>query len=124
MEAAIDQVRAIAEGLGGFVEQLSSSGEPSHERANITMRVPQENFLTTLERIEDPGKVRSRNLGTEDVSEQFIDLEARLKSSLREEVSLLSLLERAGAVSSGPAKLLGTPGRPVHYLRFPVSAPD
>lgn len=63
------------------------------------MRVPQANFLTTLERIEDLGDVRSRNLGTEDVSAQFIDLEARLKASLGEEASLLSPLERAGVVS-------------------------
>ena len=99
VEDAIDQVRAIAEGVGGFIEQLCSSGEPGHERANITVRVPQASFLTTLDRIEDLGKVRNRNLGTEDVSEQFIDLEARLKSSLREEESLLALLGKAGVVS-------------------------
>ena len=99
VEDAIDQVRAIVDGMGGFIEQLSSSGEPGHDRANITVRVPQENFLTTLELIEDLGKVRNRNLGSEDVSEQFIDLEARLKSSLQEERSLLSLLEKAGVVS-------------------------
>ena len=99
VEDAIDQVRAIAEGVGGFIEQLSSSGEPGHERANITVRVPQASFLATLDRIEDLGKVRNRNLGTEDVSEQFIDLEARLRSSLQEEGSLLSLLDRAGVVS-------------------------
>ena len=99
VEDAINQVRSITEGLGGFVEQLSSSGEPGHDRANITVRVPQANFLTTLERIEDLGDVRSRNLGTEDVSAQFIDLEARLKASLGEEASLLSLLDRAGVVS-------------------------
>lgn len=99
VEDAITQVRSIAEGLGGFIEQLSSSGEPGAERANITVRVPQGNFLTALERIERLGKVKSRNLGSEDVSEQFIDLEARLKSSLQEEGSLLSLLEKAEVVS-------------------------
>ena len=38
-------------------------------------------------------------MGSEDVSERFIDLQARLKSSLREEESLLSLLERTATVS-------------------------
>ena len=69
-------------GLGGFVEQLSSSGETGHHRANITVRVAQANNLTTLERIEDLGDARGRNPGTEDVSAQFIDLKARLKASL------------------------------------------
>ena len=97
--AAINEVRAIAESLGGFVEQLSSSGGSERQQAHMTIRVPQSQFFTALERIEALGEVQNRNLGSEDVSEQFIDLEARLKSALREEQSLLSLLERAQQVS-------------------------
>lgn len=99
VEAAIDQVRSIAEGLGGLVEHLSSFGSDGNQQANMTLRVPQDQFFTAVDRIEELGKVRARNLGSEDVSEQFIDLEARLKSSLREEESLLSLLERANQIS-------------------------
>ena len=65
----------------------------------MTIRVPQDQFFTALERIEALGEVQSKNVGSEDVSEQFIDLEARLKSSLREEESLLSLLGRSVTVS-------------------------
>ena len=95
----VAQIRTIAEGMGGFVEQLSSSGTAGRQQASMTIRVPQDQFFTALERIEALGEVQSKNLGSEDVSEQFIDLEARLKSSLREEESLLSLLGRAGTVS-------------------------
>lgn len=99
VQEAIVQVRTIAESMGGFVQQLSSSGGPERQRANMTIRVPQVQFFDALERIEALGTVQSRDLGSEDVSERFIDLEARLKSALREEKSLLSLLERAGTVS-------------------------
>lgn len=99
VESAIDDVRAIAEGSGGFVEHLSSSGGPERQRANLTIRVPQAQFAAALDRIEELGEVLSRNIGSEDVSAQFIDLEARLRSSLKEEESLLNLLERAGVVS-------------------------
>jgi hypothetical protein len=99
VEAAIDQARSIMEGLGGFVEHLSSFGSDENQQANMTLRVPQDQFFTAVDRIEELGKVRARNLGSEDVSDQFIDLEARLKSSLREEESLLSLLEQANQVS-------------------------
>ncbi|MDP6550126.1 MAG: DUF4349 domain-containing protein [Dehalococcoidia bacterium] len=92
-------MRAIAENLGGFVEHLDSSGGPERQRASMTVRVPQDQFDPALVRIEALGEVQSRNEGAEDVSEQFIDLEARLKSSLREEQSLLSLLGRTGTVS-------------------------
>ena len=41
------------------------------------------------------GEVQNQTQGSEDVSERFIDLKARLKSAEREEQSLLSLLERS-----------------------------
>ena len=97
--AAVAQVRAIAESLGGFVGQLSSSGGPERQQSTMTIRVPQAEFFTTLEHIKSLGKVRSENVGSEDVTERFIDLEARLRSALREEESLLSLLEKANQVS-------------------------
>ena len=98
VQTAITEVRTIAESLGGFVEHLSSSGSPEHQRATMTIRVPQDQFFSALERIETLGEVQSQSVGSEDVSEQFIDLEARLKSSLREEQSLLSLLEKTEGV--------------------------
>ena len=99
VQEAVTQVRVIAESLGGFVEQMSTYGGAESQRANMTIRVPQEQFFTALDRIAILGEVQSQNVGSEDVSEQFIDLEARLRSSLREEQSLLSLLEKAEMVS-------------------------
>lgn len=101
VEAAIGRARTVVEGMGGFVENLSSSGGSSaiEQYGNMTLRVPQDQFMPAVEAIEDLGVVQNRNLGTEDVSERFIDLEARLKSSLREEQSLLSLLGRTATVS-------------------------
>ncbi len=99
VEPAIGQARAIAESLGGFVEQLSSSGGANPPQADLTVRVPQPQFFRALERIEALGEVQSRSLDNEDVTEEFIDLSARLNSSQREEQSLLSLLERSGSVT-------------------------
>ena len=98
VQAAIVRIRTIAEDSGGFLEHLSSSGEPDRQRASMTIRVPQDQLTSALARIDGLGVVQSRTLGSEDVSEEFVDLEARIRSSLREEESLLSLLERAGEV--------------------------
>ncbi len=95
VQEAVVSVRSIAESLGGFVDQLSSSGGGESQQATIAIRVPQVQFLNAIESIEALGQVVSSSVSSEDVSEQFIDLEARLKSSLRQEQSLLSLLEKA-----------------------------
>ena len=99
VDGALAQVRLAAEALGGFVETLSSRGDGKDARANITVRVPAAQFFEALERIEALGDVRQRNLGSEDVTEQHIDLEARLRSAERQEASLLALVERAENVN-------------------------
>ena len=97
--SAAARVRAIAEGAGGFVEQLSSSGIDEFQQSTMTIRVPQDAFFSVFEQIKALGKVQSENAGSEDVTERFIDLKARLKSAQREETSLLSLLDRADQIS-------------------------
>ena len=97
--AAIDQVREIAQGMGGFVQQMSSFGEGDDRQAAIILRVPQGQFSAALQRIESLGRMLDQDLGREDVSEQLVDLNARLGSSQREEKSLLELLGRANQVS-------------------------
>ncbi|MBI4310870.1 MAG: DUF4349 domain-containing protein [Chloroflexi bacterium] len=97
--AAVAQVQAIATGLGGFVEQLSSSGSEDKQFANITIRLPQPEFYKALDQLRALGKVQGENLGSQDVTDQFIDLQARLKSLLAEEISLLALLGKAQQIS-------------------------
>ena len=99
VQEAVDRVRAIAESVGGFVEHLTSGGGPLRQRATIAIRVPQAEFSSVLLQVEGLGSVQDTTQGSEDVSERFIDLKARLDSALREEKSLLALLEKASAVS-------------------------
>ncbi len=97
---SVAQVRTIAETRGGFISQVATTGTPGRQRSDLVVRVPQGEFFDTLESIKRLGKVWAEHAGSEDVTEQFIDLEARLRSAQREEESLLSLLERADTVSN------------------------
>ncbi|MDA1127897.1 MAG: DUF4349 domain-containing protein [Chloroflexi bacterium] len=97
--SAAARVQAIAEGVGGFIEQLSSNGVAEFRQSTLTVRVPQTEFFSVFEQIKALGEVQNENAGSEDVTERFIDLEARLKSVQREELSLLSLLDRADQIS-------------------------
>ena len=96
---AAGQVRIAAEALGGFVESSTVSGDDEDAFAEVTIRVPQEAFPEALDRIRRIGEVQSEDLRAQDVTEQFIDLDARLRSALRTEGSLLDLLDRATDVA-------------------------
>lgn len=99
VESAVTAVEAFVDNVGGYVEVLSRSGGDEFERASMTLRLPQGQFSSAYDRIRQLGEVLNEHQGSEDVSEQFIDLEARLSSAKREEQSFLGLLGRANTVS-------------------------
>ncbi|MCH7656326.1 MAG: DUF4349 domain-containing protein, partial [Chloroflexi bacterium] len=99
VRVAMAELRAIAESLGGFVEQLTTSGGPEPAQGAATIRVPGDDFFTAVELIQALGEVQSERLGQEDVTGRAIDLEAQLRGELRKEESLLALLDRANSVS-------------------------
>lgn len=99
IQGAASRVQTIAENLGGFVERLSTSGGSSFPRSDMVVKVPQERFNTAMDFIEGLGHVQHRSLGSEDVTEQHLDLTARLAIYHKEEQSLTSLMERSSSVA-------------------------
>jgi hypothetical protein len=98
--AVSDSVQAIAAGLGGDVISLSQSGSGDDRSAMLTFRVPQARFNDALRQIRDIAdiEVLSSSVQGQDVTDQFIDLEARLKVKLAEEQRYVVLLGRAEAI--------------------------
>ncbi len=77
---------------GGFVEQTSTAGEGS---ARLVLRVPTSALQIVLSELEALGTVAYRNITDEDVTERFVDLEARLKNKIVLRDRLRQLLEKA-----------------------------
>lgn len=92
---AVNTSIAMVQRQGGFVEQKSDNGE---ESANLTFRVPSKGFNSTLATLETLGTVTRRNVQGEDVTEQYIDVDARLKNKIVLRDQLKQLLEKATAV--------------------------
>lgn len=92
---AVNQAVSLAERQGGFVEKKTDRGE---ESASLTVRVPAKSFKTALSSLETLGTVTYRNIEGEDVTEQFIDVEARLKNKIVLRDRLKQLLEKATEV--------------------------
>ena len=95
--SAADRIQSIAFGLGGDVVAVTQSGRGDERSANVTVRVPNERFNDALAQMKglDGVEVVSAQVKGEDRTEQFIDLDARLKAKQLEEQRYLSLLARA-----------------------------
>lgn len=92
---AVSESSALAERQGGFVEQKSDTGE---ESATVLLRIPAKRFQAALANLETLGTVMYRNIEGEDVTEQYIDVEARLKNKILLRDRLQQLLQTATTV--------------------------
>lgn len=91
-----DEIVAMVESAGGFVahaDVLPVSGEDRQPTISMTLRVPADELNATLSAIKDSAdEVVAESQGAEDVTEQFIDLEARLTNLEALETELRALL--------------------------------
>lgn len=91
---AVQAVENAAPRYGGFV--LSTSLEDtSKNRGTIVIRVPSEDFESALRDVKDAGELLGENIAGKDVSQEFIDLEARINNLQAQEAVFLSLMDRA-----------------------------
>ncbi len=98
-QAASDAVESIAKRYGGFISDSYSYVTGSGKmRGTITIRVPQKDFYTAIKDLEGIGTVKSKRTSGQDVSEEYIDLEARLNNYKKEEERYLAILDRANTV--------------------------
>jgi hypothetical protein len=97
--AVADKAQAVAAGLGGDVIGLSQSGGKDDRVASLTMRVPSERFTEALRQLRAlDGDVVSSTVDGKDVTDQFVDLKARLVAKQAEEQRYNALLTRAGTI--------------------------
>ncbi len=102
-EESQQKITAIAESKGGFVveSQQSSSNVKTTTRDVVTMtiRVPSAKFNEALEEIrKTASRVIVETVKSDDVTEDFIDIEAQLKAKKALEAQFLEIMKRANTV--------------------------
>ena len=97
VDDAINEAISVAGRYGGFV--LSSQLGRRDSGGTLTMRVPAVRFEAALTDLEGLGKVRRESISGEDVGQEFVDLEARLRNWQAQEAVLLKLMDRAQSVT-------------------------
>lgn len=98
------KISSIAESAGGFVVTSESKtkelGDGKQElEVNLVVRVPATQFASALDQIRATGsRIVQEKISGQDVTEEFIDLEARVKTQTALEAQFLEIMKRAGKV--------------------------
>ncbi|HEV3475228.1 MAG TPA: DUF4349 domain-containing protein [Actinomycetota bacterium] len=95
---AMDTAIQTAARHGGFVVTSVVQGTDA-KRGSVTLRVPADSFEDALAELRDLGTVQRERISGEDVSQEFVDLEARQRNLEAQEVVLLRLFDEAVSVA-------------------------
>ncbi len=101
LEAAVAQVRQLADRLGGYIANSQmQAGANQLRSATIEIKVPAARFDELTRGLAPIGRVEYVNVTAEDVGEEFTDITARVANAHRLEARLIELLAtRTGKLS-------------------------
>jgi len=102
-EEAQNKIAAIAESKGGFViestQSSSNAKATTRDTVTMTVRVPAAKFNESLDEIRKAGnRVIGETVKGQDVTEEFIDIEANLKAKRALEEQFLEIMKRSNSV--------------------------
>ncbi len=100
-DTAHDRVEKILKRHQGYVGELTVNASAGAARSLTgTLRVPATQVESTLADLKAMGRVDQESLGGEEVTQQYVDLEARIKNSRNTEQRLIELQrERTGKLA-------------------------
>ncbi|MFL5615843.1 MAG: DUF4349 domain-containing protein [Gemmatimonadaceae bacterium] len=89
------RTHSLTASLGGYV-----AAESRDDRSvSVSLRVPEPKLDVALDALSELGKVTSRRVSSQDVTEEAIDVEARIQSLTAERDQLRLLVGKAGAIN-------------------------
>ncbi|SDS86354.1 DUF4349 domain-containing protein [Jiangella sp. DSM 45060] len=94
--AAANRASAIATTAGGFVASEQVSGD---QDAVLTLKVPSTGHQQAVTELESLGEVTSRDRGTEDVTQEVVDVASRIESQRASIARIRALLADASALA-------------------------
>ena len=101
VEEARHKLEEILKRHHGYLGQLTAAGSQESARTlEATLRVPADQLDATINELKSLGRVDSESQKGEEVSQQYVDLQARLSNARETEQTLLDILRhRTGRLS-------------------------
>ncbi|WP_087972098.1 DUF4349 domain-containing protein [Oceanobacillus rekensis] len=97
-QQTINTIQSQVANRGGYIVDSNMTGDTENNTTNghVTVRIPQEQFREFIQIMEEgSSKVLESSISGQDVTEEFIDLDSRLKSKRVVEERLLAFMEQA-----------------------------
>ncbi|PIU57635.1 MAG: hypothetical protein COS89_04055 [Deltaproteobacteria bacterium CG07_land_8_20_14_0_80_38_7] len=92
---SISKIDDIVKRSGGFIADSKIwEQEKDRKAAELVIKVPSKNYDEVLVDLSTIGKVKSEQSNSNDITEEYVDLEARLANAKRMETRLVDLLEQ------------------------------
>jgi hypothetical protein len=95
---AANTIEDLAEKYRGYTSNVSAQNYGGRIIGTVTIRVPAEYFEDIVQDIEKIGELQEQNISLEDVTEEYIDLTARLENLKRQEERYREILDMATTV--------------------------
>lgn len=97
---ALDEARTTAENAGGYVgNETTTRDEEGHEHTRVVLRVPVDKYAEVLADLEGSGKLIERSAKAQDVTDQVVDVESRIKSQQASVARIRELMDQATKLS-------------------------
>jgi hypothetical protein len=96
---AADAAGALAVATGGNVAADRRTLDGDNSQADLTLQVPSADFSSTLDRLSQLGTEQTRAVSTQDVTDQLVDLQARLATQRASVDRVRALFAKATTVS-------------------------
>jgi hypothetical protein len=99
VERAAADASSLATAAGGFVGGDDRTSAKDRSQARMTLRVPSARFSSVVDGIAKLGKEESRQLSTEDVTDQVTDVDARIATGQAGVDRVRDLVAKAASIS-------------------------
>ena len=98
-EKKYDAVKQVADDFDGYVTNTSASKTGTEIISGaVTIRVPSKEFDNAIAAVKKIGKLTNIQVKGDDVTEEYVDLESRLKNYQAQEAQLLAIMQKAQTV--------------------------
>ncbi len=101
IEPALVEIKSLVKQVKGDIynfEDQKPNDTESHHQISMEIKVPQAQLDESLAKIGKLGTIINQKVKAEDVTNQLVDADARLKNLRQEEATISKIMERAGSI--------------------------